>query len=100
MDPIPNTQPMSETQPVTPAAKSSKKYILISLTALGIIAVAGIALMYASTNKEAEKSTTQQYVVPSATANPTGTEEQQVESVTISDPENDVKDIEKDANSL
>lgn len=105
MDPIPNTQPMSETQPVTPTQKSSKTYIVLGIVVLLLIVGGGIAWMYNSANKKAANNAVQPYMPYIIPASPTASvssdsEEQQVESVTISDPENDVKDIEIDVSSL
>lgn len=105
MDSVPNTQPMPETQPTSSVQNSNKRNVIFSLVFLAVVVGGGILIVFASTNKKAETNKVQPYMAPQNSPIPSesvssGSELQQVESVTIEDPESDIKDIEKDASSL
>lgn len=105
MEPVQNAQPMPENQPTSSVQNNYKRNIIFLLVFLVVVIAGGILIVFASTNKKTENSTTQPYMAPQDSLAPSesvssGTEEQQVESVTIDDPESDVRDIEKDVSSL
>lgn len=125
MDPVQNTQPIQPVPPVqsappvqpvvqqptnpvaTPSSpKSNKKLIWLVLVGVLLIIGVGVGWMIISQNTQSKFVDMPLNTAPLNQASPipseaaSGSEELQVESVTIDDPTSDIKDIEIDASSL